>query len=153
MIELKVSMQFKLNGRKGQKKVVELGGQELDRIQRGERPLSKREALSFIIGAFDPLGYIGPALLQGKLLLRRLYGKGSPTWDKDLPKAERRLWVKWLMELEEEAGVTMSRCIRPEGAMGEPSLAVFSDKSVSAMCAVVYVVWDATPRQEAGLIL
>ena len=58
-----------------------------------------------------------------------------------------------MMELEEEAGVTMSRCIRPEGAMGEPSLAVFSDKSASAMCAVVYVVWDATPHQEAVLIL
>ena len=58
-----------------------------------------------------------------------------------------------MMELEEEAGVTMSRCVRPEGAIGEPSLAGFSDASASAVCAVVYVVWDAAPQQEARLIL
>ena len=115
-----------------------------------KRTLSKREVLSFVMGAFNPLGYIGPALLQGKLLLRRLYGAGSPTWDEDLPKEEKRLWVRWLMELEEEAGVTMSRCVRPEGAIGEPSLAGFSDASASAMCAVVYVVWDAAPNRKRG---
>ena len=101
VIELKVPMQFKVKGRKGQKKIVELGGGELERIRKGERTLSKREVLSFVMGAFDPLGYIRPALLQGKLLLRRLYGAGSPTWDEDLPKEEKRLWVRWLMELEE----------------------------------------------------
>ena len=77
MIELKVPMQFKVKGRGGQKKVIELGKGELERIQRGERSLSKREVLSFVMGAFDPLGYIGPALLQGKMLLRRLYGEGQ----------------------------------------------------------------------------
>ena len=66
-------MQSKVKGRGGQKKVVELGGGELQRIRRGERPLSKREALSFVMGAFDPLGYIRPgeapalkALWRGK---------------------------------------------------------------------------------------
>ena len=78
VIELKVPMQFKLKGRRGQKKVVELGVGELERTRRGKKPLSKREVLSFVMGAFDPLGSIGPALLQGKLLLRRLYAKGSP---------------------------------------------------------------------------
>ena len=146
-------MQYKVKGRGGQKKVVELGGGELERIRKGERPLSKREALSFVMGAFDPLGYIGPAQLQGRLLLRRLYGEGSPTWDEDLPKEERKLWVRWLMELVEEAGVTMSRCVRPEGVIGEPSLAGFSGVSASPMCGVVYVVWDGIPHQEARLIL
>ena len=47
----------------------------------------------------------------------------------------------------------MSRCVRPEGAIGEPSLAGFSSASSSAMCAVVYVVWDAAPKQEARLIM
>ena len=153
VIKLKVPMQFKLKGRRGQKKVMDLGGGELERIRRGERPLSKREVLSFVMGAFDPPGSNGPVLLQVKLLLWRVYGKGSPTWDKDLPKEERRLWVRWLMELEKESGVTMSRCVQPEGAIGELSLAGFSDASASAMCAVVYVVWDATTHQETRLIL
>ena len=78
VIELKATMQFKVKGRGGQKKVVELGGGELERIQKGERPLSKREVISFVMGAFNPIGYIGPVLLQGKLLIRKLYGAGSP---------------------------------------------------------------------------
>ena len=57
------------------------------------------------------------------------------------------------MELEEESGVTMSRCVWPEGAIGEPSLAGFSNASMSAMCAVVYVIRDAIPHQKARLIL
>jgi hypothetical protein len=150
VIELKVPMQFKLKGRKGQKKVVELGVGELERTRRGEKPLCKREVLSFVMGAFDPLGSIGPARLQGKLLLRRLYGKGSPALDEDLFKEEWRLLVRWLMKLEEEAGVTMIRCVRLEGAIGEPSLAEFSDASASAMCAVVYVVCYATPTRKQG---
>ena len=75
MIELKVPMQFKVKGRGGQKKVVELGKGKLERIRGGERFLSKREALSFVMGAFNLLGYIGPALLQGKMLLWRLYNR------------------------------------------------------------------------------
>ena len=110
VIELKVPMQFKVKGRGGQKKVVELGGRELERIRKGERPLSKREVISFVMGAFDPLGYIGPVLLQGKLLIRRLYGAGSPTWDEDLPKEEKRLWVRWLREMEED-----HEQVRPSG--------------------------------------
>ena len=47
----------------------------------------------------------------------------------------------------------MSKCVRLEGAIGEPSLAGFSDARASAMCAVIYVVWDAAPQQEERLIL
>ena len=73
-------------------------------------------------------------------MLCRLYGEGSPTWDEDLPKEDRKLWVTWLIEQEEVVGVTMSRFVRPEGAIGEPSLAGFSHACASAMCAVVYMV-------------
>ena len=54
------------------------------------------------------------------------------------------------MKLEEETGVTMIRCVRLEGAIGEPSLAEFSDASASAMCALVYVVCYATPTRKQG---
>ena len=47
-------MHFKVKGRGGQKKIVDLRGGELERICKGERTLSKREVLSFFIGAFNP---------------------------------------------------------------------------------------------------
>ena len=38
---------------------------------------TRRQALSMVMGVYDPLGLVSPALLHGKLLLRRLYGPGS----------------------------------------------------------------------------
>ena len=152
-LDLIVPMQFKVKSRASQKKVIKLSSEELERIRSGRRPFTKREALSFVMGAFDPLGYLGPALLPGKLLLRRLYGEGAPSWDDDLPAEEKEQWVAWLLQLAREGSVAMKRCVRPIGAKGEPILAGFCDASVSAMCAVLYVVWDTEERTESRLLL
>ena len=43
------------------------------------------------MGTYDPLGLVSPALLHGKLLLRRLYAPHIKTgWDCDLPQDEKR---------------------------------------------------------------
>ena len=38
----------------------------------GRRTLTRRQALSMVMGVYDPLGLISPALTRGKLLLRSL---------------------------------------------------------------------------------
>ena len=81
-----IPMQFHMKGRPRQKRLVTLTLEEIQRIQHGDRTFSRREALSFVMGVFDPLGYLGPALLPGRLLLRRLYGEGSVGWDQDFPQ-------------------------------------------------------------------
>ena len=70
-----INMTFNhLKGRIRQKQMVELDTRELKRIRLGQRIFTRREALSFVCGNIDPLGYISPVLLTGRLLLQRLYG-------------------------------------------------------------------------------
>ena len=139
---LQISMKFNIKGRARLKQEVELTSNELERLRKGERSFSKREALSFVAGTFDPLGCLGPALLTGRLLLRRLQGDKAVDWDSDLPEEEKRQWIGWHLELAQEASIAMKRTVRPQGAVGDPILAGFADASIEAMCAVVYSVWE-----------
>ena len=50
---------------------------QVDELGAGRRTFTRRQALSMVMGVYDPLGLISPALTQGKLLLRRLYGTDS----------------------------------------------------------------------------
>ena len=148
-----ISMKFNLRGKFRQKQAVELDTRELERIRLGQRIFTRREALSFVAGNFDPLGYLSPVLLTGRLLLRGLYGQQAITWDSDLPGEEKSEWVGWLQDLEKETAITMNRTVRPKEALGEPRLAGFSDASNEAMCAVVYNIWDTPEGPDPRLLL
>ena len=150
---LKVPMKLHLKGRPRQKEEVILSQYFLEAIRRGERKFTRRMALSFTMGTFDPLGYLGPAILPGKLLLRRLYGEEAGSWDQDLPRLEREQWVSWLLSLAQEEGVNLKRSVRPTGAVGNPTLAGFSDASTNAICAVLYVVWPTREDVHTGILL
>ena len=75
-----VSMKFHLKGKLRQKQVVELGPEELQRIRSGERKFSRREALSFVAGSFDPLGqhYLQADCSSGDCMVIRQW-TGTPT--------------------------------------------------------------------------
>ena len=76
--------------------VTLLDGDQVQAIATGERRLTRRQALSMVMGMYDPLGLASPPLLHGKLLLRRLYGPGAVKgWDDDLPPEEKCRWSEW----------------------------------------------------------
>ena len=141
-LNLTFPLQYCRKGRQRQKEVAHLDRKELEQIRQGSRSFSRREALSLVMGVFDPLGLVSPALLQGKLLLRRLYGPEHLHWVTVLPAKEKEAWVSWLEELLQETEIHMERTVRPAGAVGGPVIAGFSDASISAMCATIYVVWQ-----------
>ena len=58
--------------------------------------LSRREMLRFLAGHFDPLGFIAPYLLGGKLILHRSTCAGIG-WDDELPKDMMIDWSAWLV--------------------------------------------------------
>ena len=124
------------------REVVLLGGDEVEEMARGTRKFTRRQALSMVMGVYDPLGLASPALLYGKLLLRRLYGpafKGG--WDADLPQDEKSRWAAWFKNLLAPVEAVFPRSTKPKGAVGCPRLAGFGDASSTALCAVVYVIW------------
>ena len=71
--------------------VVTLHLQDVSKLQAGVLMFTRRHALSMVMSLYDPLGLVGPALVSGKLLLRRLYSPETVTsWDQDLPREEKQ---------------------------------------------------------------
>ena len=106
------------------------------------------------MGVYDPLGLVSPALLHGKLLLRRLYApsvKGG--WDADLPREEKIRWASWFRDLLVPCEATFPRSTKPANAVGLPRLVGFGDASNVALCVVLYVVWtDASGRHHPRVL-
>ena len=124
------------------RELVVLDEVQVDAIAKGERGFSRRQALSMVMGVYDPLGLVSPALLHGKLLLRRLYGpQCTGGWDADLPAGEKTRWASWFHSLLRPVEAVFPRSTKPRGAVGLPRLAAFGDASASATCVIVYVVW------------
>ena len=149
MFKLELKYLEKVRGKKVEKRLTLA---ELEAIRRGAQPLSRRTALSLLQSWFDPLGLLAPALLQGKMLLRRLHNP-SLGWDDEIPAAERMAWADWLGELAAAEEVTFPRSTTPPGHRGAPSLAAFADSSLSAYCAAVYVVWEAEGGAHSSRLL
>ena len=96
-----------------------------------------------VMALYDPLGLVGPALVTGKLLLRRLYSPSQVTsWDQDLPALEKQKWASWFSALLSSGEATFPRTTRPKHAAGGPRLVGFCDSSEVAVCVSLYVVWS-----------
>ena len=124
------------------REVMLLTSDQVDEIEQGSRVLTRRQALSMVMGTYDPLGLASPTLLHGKLLLRRLYAphiKGG--WDFDLPQEEKGRWAAWFRSLLVPVEAAFPRSTKPPGAVGLPRLVGFGDASMLALCVMLYVVW------------
>ena len=126
------------------------------KIKDGKGTLTKRKVLSFLMATYDPLGLISPALVQGKLLIRRLYGSEAVKWDQVLPQGEQEAWASWFIKVMAGDEASFPRTTILKDKVGEVWIAGFSDASLDAMCAVLYVLWvpkgSSTPLQSSLLV-
>lgn len=53
-------------------------------IPEAQKPFTRRGVLSTINSVFDPLGFLAPVTVQGRMLLRELMSQGEE-WDTPLP--------------------------------------------------------------------
>ena len=126
------------------REVIRLDKRDVARLQAGTLVFTQRHALSMVMGLYDPLGLVGPAMVIGKLLLRRLYSPDKVTsWDQDLPLVEKQRWACWFAALLESTEATFLMTTRPVQAVGAPRLVGFCDSSEVVVCAALYVVWDS----------
>jgi len=63
-------------------------------ISNKDKPFTRRGVLSTLNGIFDPLGFVAPVIIQGKLILRKLTSQ-SVDWDEPLPVQNRHEWECW----------------------------------------------------------
>nr|XP_054596974.1 uncharacterized protein LOC129163443 [Nothobranchius furzeri] len=124
-------------------------------IPQTDKPYTRRGVLSTVNGVFDPLGFLSPVIIQGRLLLREL-SPYATEWDSALPESMRGKWTEWQQSLQCLSDLqiprTYSNISLSQAKIVE--LCIFSDASLKAICAVAYLkVTDADDAVEVGFVL
>ena len=94
--------------------------------------LTKRMILSQMNSIFDPLGLIAPFTIKAKFLMKNLW-KQKLGWDDKILGVDKINIVSFLNEMPEVENISFKRCLKPEGAVGNPVLVTFSDASNDAL--------------------
>ena len=103
--------------------------------------LTRRIVMSQVMSIFDPMGLITPITINARFLLRETWSL-KLGWDDDLGAKLKHDWFNFFISLYDVSQLTFKRCLRPDGAMGDPMLIIFSDGSDVAYGAAAYVRWS-----------
>lgn len=90
---------------------------------------------------FDPLGFVSPFTLLGKIYLRETWFQ-KLSWDDQLPTELRGKWVRFFCSLLDLEYLSLDRCLRPPNSLGQPWLLIFSDGSDLAYGFAAYIRWQ-----------
>ena len=101
--------------------------------------VTRRKMLSITASIYDPLGFVGPIVLAGKLLFQEAT-RLKLTWDEVVPPALETKWRQWLASLGELTQFEIPRCMKPtEFDDATFELHHFADASQQAYGACTYV--------------
>ena len=139
--ELSVSVRINLSKKnRGRRPEPDLTYEQIPRIL--EIKLTRRILLGVVHSCYDVFGLLVPILIQLKIELRNLFSKElNLKWDDEIPEHLKVRWMKMLQLLKSAETVKFKRCIKPEGAVGEPVLIMCNDGSKDAMCCTAHVRW------------
>lgn len=117
------------------------------RLSRKEKPYIRRGVLSCVNSLYDPLDFIAPITIQGKLLLREMTQTPCVDWDAPLPEEFLNRWDDWTQSLSHLGKLNVPRKYLPMGfsQLKEKKVLVFTDASEVAITAVAYL-FDAHGR-------
>lgn len=102
---------------------------------------SRRKILSVVNSVFDPLGFLAPFTIVGKLILRDITSE-NVKWDDPISPDIKVKWRKWESSLHELSlfKIPRSYCSFSLGTATSIVLHVFCDASELAISAVAYLV-------------
>lgn len=94
------------------------------------KPATRRGMLSTVAALYDPLGFISPVVLQGRMLLHQTC-RDELDWDDPLPVEMERAWNGWLAGLGDLPKLRIPRSFVPPdfGGVRGAELHHFSDAS------------------------
>ena len=125
------------------------------KVSSEEKPYTRRGVLSCLNSFYDPLGFVAPVLIRGKLMLRNLISDSSD-WDEPLPEEYRRDWESWRLELRHLENVQVPRPYLnvPSSDLVSKEVHVYTDASEDAIAAVAYLrAVDHNEESHQGFIL
>ena len=105
-----------------------------------ETPFSRRGLLSILNSIYDPIGFLSPVTIAGKIILREISPNGKD-WDTPLSEEHRAVWDSWKKSVESLQKRQLPRMYLPESLSLSKNVSyhVFCDASEKAISAVVYV--------------
>lgn len=101
--------------------------------------LTRRSMLSATASLFDPLGFVVPAILGGRLLFQEAT-RLKLTWDEPIPGHLVAKWRNWMSSLQGLSELSFPRCLIPSLYVGSVAqLHHFGDSSEMAYGTVTYL--------------
>lgn len=114
------------------------------------RETTKRRLLSHLSQIFDPNGYVGPVVIQAKILMQQLWRLQSG-WDEAVSDGIYREWQCFQQQLPLITEIQLPRWMGTSSHRNI-SLHGFADASELAYGAVLYVRIETTDRVECNLV-
>ena len=102
--------------------------------------ITKRLFLKRLAALFDPLGFILPFVMTGRIIFQAMWIAGAE-WDDTLPDDVKAKAMQWYEDFSKLSAITVPRCLRlpnPEIAVSS-ELHIFGDASQDAYGAVAYL--------------
>ena len=105
-----------------------------------EKPLTRRGILSALSSLYDPLGFVSPVILEGRLLLQALCRRKA-NWDEEVTPSEAQKWLEWIYRLPAIGNLFIPRCLKPTTLVHAINVEIhsFSDASSYAYGACTYM--------------
>lgn len=122
-------------------------GYEVNDIQNKNNLITKRSVLSLIATLFDPLGLIGPIIVQAKLIMQTLW-KLMIDWDELLPVKLRDEWLSYQNQLKHIHEIEIPRRIIAVDNVYNIQIHGFADASTLAYGCLLVFTRDCYRRQE-----
>ena len=102
--------------------------------------LTKRMVLEQTMKIYDPMGLLSPFTFVTKSNMRETWKRGL-SWDEALPEDLHNKWVLFFRNMFELTDLSYQRALKPEKAIGLPSLILLSDASDAAYGFCDYIRW------------
>ncbi|XP_055685378.1 uncharacterized protein LOC129791308 [Lutzomyia longipalpis] len=114
---------------------------------------TKRNMASAIAKLFDPIGLIGPVVIEAKIMLQELHKLKIP-WDGKLPQDIIEKWLKFAQGLQHLPELKIPRWISCFECPVTTELHIFCDASINAYGVAIYIVTsDAKNNKHSSLYL
>ncbi|XP_070547949.1 uncharacterized protein [Ptychodera flava] len=83
------------------------------RIELRDLPFTRRGVLATISSVYDPLGFVAPVILTGKVILQELC-RSNADWDDPIPEDLRIRWMRWRASVVDLERLNIQRCYKPD---------------------------------------
>ena len=118
-----------------------------------EKPFTRRGVLSTINSIYDPLGFIAPVVLGGRLVLRKAMSS-HVEWDEPLPRDLYVEWEGWRKSLSILQSLRVPRVYSKLQHVTRRELHTFCDASKEAIGVATYVkLYTADGQTDHGFVM